>query len=53
MNDAESAVYLLKNNKPWATVDYGVLTELNTQPRTSYLERIENPNPALRGGGAA
>ncbi len=51
MNDAESAVYLLKCQKPWATVDYGVLTELNTQPRTSYLERIENPNPALRGGG--
>ncbi len=51
MNDAEALVYLLKTKKPWETVDYGVLTELNTQPRTSYLERIENSNPALRGGG--
>ena len=27
--------------------DFGVLTELNTQPRTTYLARVTNPNPAL------
>lgn len=53
LNDAESTVYLLKYKKPWATIDYGVLTELATQPRTSYLERIENPNRALKRGGTA
>jgi molybdopterin-containing oxidoreductase family iron-sulfur binding subunit len=29
--------------------DFGVLTELTTQPRTTYLARIMNPNPALQG----
>jgi molybdopterin-containing oxidoreductase family iron-sulfur binding subunit len=27
--------------------DYGLLAELNTRPRTSYLADISNPNPAL------
>jgi molybdopterin-containing oxidoreductase family iron-sulfur binding subunit len=55
MNDTQSAVHLLKTRSTWAAIDYGVLTELNTQPRTSYLERLANPNPALshlRGGEA-
>jgi molybdopterin-containing oxidoreductase family iron-sulfur binding subunit len=28
--------------------DYGLLTELNTNPRATYLARVENPNPALK-----
>ncbi|MFW6058877.1 MAG: TAT-variant-translocated molybdopterin oxidoreductase [Phycisphaeraceae bacterium] len=27
--------------------DYGMLAELNTQPRTTYLAGVTNPNPAL------
>jgi molybdopterin-containing oxidoreductase family iron-sulfur binding subunit len=31
--------------------DYVLLHELTTKPRTSYLGRITNPNPALEAGG--
>jgi MoCo/4Fe-4S cofactor protein with predicted Tat translocation signal len=30
--------------------DYGLLTELGTRPRTTYLASISNPNPALSAG---
>jgi molybdopterin-containing oxidoreductase family iron-sulfur binding subunit len=31
--------------------DYGLLTELTTRPRTTYLARVKNPNPALEPNG--
>ncbi len=43
VNDPESRVAKLKAQP----LNYGLLADLNTQPRTSYLARLRNPNPAL------
>jgi MoCo/4Fe-4S cofactor protein with predicted Tat translocation signal len=43
LNDAKSRVVRAKAEP----LDYGLLTELNTRPRTTYLARVRNPNPEL------
>ena len=43
LNDRSAKVTRLKGDSR----NYGLLTELNTQPRTSYMGRVSNPNPKL------
>jgi MoCo/4Fe-4S cofactor protein with predicted Tat translocation signal len=43
INDTSSRVSKLKAQ----TRDYGLLEELNTRPRTTYLARVRNPNPEM------
>jgi len=43
LNDPSSRVVKLKQQ----TRDYGLLEDLGTRPRTSYLAVVRNPNPAL------
>ncbi len=43
INDTDSRVAKLKA-EPRA---YGVLSDLNTRPRTTYLAAVRNPNPAM------
>jgi MoCo/4Fe-4S cofactor protein with predicted Tat translocation signal len=43
LNDADSQV----NRRKASPLDYGVLTELNTRPRTTYQARLRNPNPEI------
>jgi Fe-S-cluster-containing dehydrogenase component len=47
LNDPESQV------TKWAGVNrnYKLLAEIGTRPRTSFLARIRNPNPKLKGNG--
>jgi Fe-S-cluster-containing dehydrogenase component len=43
INDPNSKVARLKKEPH----DYGLLADLNTQPRTTYLAKVKNPNPEL------
>jgi MoCo/4Fe-4S cofactor protein with predicted Tat translocation signal len=45
INDGNSQVSKLKAK----TRNYGLLQDLNTRPRTTYLAEIRNPNPELEG----
>ena len=44
LNDAGSQVAKLKAQE----LSYGLLEDLNTKPRTSYMPRVRNPNPAIK-----
>ena len=46
INDPASRVRALKEDAR----NYGVLAELNTRPRTTYLAKITNKNPEIGGG---
>jgi molybdopterin-containing oxidoreductase family iron-sulfur binding subunit len=48
INNPDSQVARLKASP----LNYGMLTELNTHPRTTYLAKIKNLNPALAEGGS-
>jgi molybdopterin-containing oxidoreductase family iron-sulfur binding subunit len=43
INDSASRVSQLKAGK----LNYGLLGELNTRPRTTYLGALRNPNPEI------
>jgi len=44
-NDPNSRVAKLKAEK----LNYGMLADLNTRPRTTYLASLRNPNPEIEG----
>ena len=43
LNDPQSQIARLKASP----LNYGILTELNTRPRTTYLAGLKNPNPEM------
>jgi molybdopterin-containing oxidoreductase family iron-sulfur binding subunit len=45
INDKQSRVSVRKTEPR----NYGLLAELNTRPRTTYLAEVRNPNPELEG----
>jgi molybdopterin-containing oxidoreductase family iron-sulfur binding subunit len=47
-NDPDARVSAEKGS----VLNYAVLEELNTVPRTTYLAHVRNPHPALAGGEA-
>ncbi len=47
LSDPESRVHRLKN----LPLDFPMLGQLNTRPRTTYLARVRNPRPDLPEGG--
>jgi MoCo/4Fe-4S cofactor protein with predicted Tat translocation signal len=49
VNDPDSRVAKLKAEP----LNYGVLEDLNTRPRTTYLAAVRNPNPEMPGDGQA
>jgi molybdopterin-containing oxidoreductase family iron-sulfur binding subunit len=49
LNDAESRVNKMKKLER----NYGLLEDLNTRPRTTYLAALRNPNPELEPASAA
>jgi molybdopterin-containing oxidoreductase family iron-sulfur binding subunit len=42
-NDPNSRVTKLKKTQ----LNYGMLADLNTRPRTTYLAELRNPNPEI------
>jgi molybdopterin-containing oxidoreductase family iron-sulfur binding subunit len=44
INDPNSRVAKLKRG----SLNYGLLAELNTKPRTTYQARVANPNPEIK-----
>ena len=46
LNDPASAV----NAQKASPLDYPLLADLNTEPRTSYLAKLRNPNPDIEEG---
>jgi Fe-S-cluster-containing dehydrogenase component len=45
INDPNSRVSKIKADK----LNYGLLAELNTRPRTTYLAELRNPNAEIEG----